>query len=182
MRRDRLAGNGGTDEKAMRRKSFRVIGIAGAKESGKSTIANLLVRENFYQLREMSQPIRWLFGDATGRKADPQRIPRDRDALNEMGKTLRYFLGEDVFIRMALASVPFMEDTGTPGIVIPGIRFKCEVDAIHEAGGEVWKVTRPGYTPDGSMYEPTDLDNDKVIYNNGTEHELGLVVRDMLNG
>jgi hypothetical protein len=60
-------------------------------------------------------------------------------------------------------------------VVADDVRFPNEADAIHDLGGEVWQIVRPGAPGAGSHASETGLPVDyldKHILNNGTISDL----------
>lgn len=68
--------------------------------------------------------------------------------------------------------------------VITDCRFPNEADAIRRAGGDVIKVVRPslqqGVDLHASETSIDEIEPDHMILNNGTRHDLGLKVREIL--
>jgi len=70
------------------------------------------------------------------------------------------------------------------GIVFSDVRFLNEAEAIREAGGVIWRVTRPGIADSGGVANhPSEVEQDKInpdliIANVGTLADLVLMVLD----
>jgi hypothetical protein len=68
------------------------------------------------------------------------------------------------------------------GVVIPDVRFSNELAAIRKAGGEVWRIIRPGAGLSGeaahhaSEHGIEDGDCDRIILNDGTLGDLRYTV------
>lgn len=142
------------------------------------------------------------------RRAEPpvgRKGPILREALQRLGTEWARALDEDVWVRKTLRMADHLlalgglgydpvrglfidhEPCPTPaGVVIPDVRFDNEAAAIRAAGGEVWKVVRPGVEGGaflgggvvGHTSEAGVSDDliDRVLMNTGTLSDLqGLV-------
>ena len=70
-------------------------------------------------------------------------------------------------------------------IVITDVRFKHEVKAIREMGGQMWKVHRPSLVSEDTHLSETEIDNleyDILITNDGSISDLYKKVEENLNG
>lgn len=69
-------------------------------------------------------------------------------------------------------------------VVIPDTRFSNEIEAVQNAGGELWRVERPGLADDGdkhvSEHEWRSVTPDRLILNDGTLADLNDRVREIL--
>lgn len=68
-----------------------------------------------------------------------------------------------------------------PGVVIPDVRFRNEVAAIRDAGGQVFRIVRPGagltgetaaHASEVQQFGIADAELDAVIVNDGTVDDL----------
>lgn len=75
------------------------------------------------------------------------------------------------------------------GVAIPDVRFRNEIKAVHEAGGKVIRVFRPGAGLDGSgalhvseteQAGIPDVAFDAVLHNTGTLQDLRAKVREFI--
>lgn len=72
---------------------------------------------------------------------------------------------------------------GVDVLCVTDVRYPNEADRVHELGGEVWEIIRPGTESDGHSSE-IPLESSKVdmaVYNGYTIEELYQVVDDLLS-
>lgn len=154
-----------------------LIGLVGAKRSGKDTFAGLLAEEHGFRrlafadrLKAVAYASDPLIPDpATGLLASLGQIvrlsswetaketPEVRRFLQNLGVAVRKHLGESAWIDPVIAEALTLRLDGygslgeyAPGtpVVITDVRFPNEVDAIRNSGGVIVKVVRPGIVPD----------------------------------
>lgn len=114
-----------------------------------------------------------------------------RQYLQHVGNEARNLFGDYFWVdqvtplgRSALKRV--WEDTrySTPDYAcITDLRYPNEAERVHELGGFVIEVLRPGTASDGHASEqplPTEL-VDYVIHNDATLYDLAIAVEDVLN-
>jgi len=99
---------------------LRVIGIVGLPASGKGEFSRVA--------REMGIPV-VVMGDVIRRKAAEEGIPEDDTRLGGIGHRLREEHGMDAIARF---TIPAVEATGAPLVVIDGIRGDAEVQAFRQ--------------------------------------------------
>lgn len=97
---------------------MRVIGVVGLPASGKGEFSRIA--------REMGIPV-VVMGDVIRRKAAEEGIPEDDTGLGGIGNRLREEHGMDAIARF---TIPAVEATGAPLVVIDGIRGDAEVQAF----------------------------------------------------
>jgi dephospho-CoA kinase len=97
---------------------LRVIGVVGLPASGKGEFSRIA--------REMGIPV-VVMGDVIRRKAAEEGIPEDDTGLGGIGNRLREEHGMDAIARF---TIPAVEATGAPLVVIDGIRGDAEVQAF----------------------------------------------------
>ena len=92
-----------------------------------------------------------------------------------MAQTTRLFAANDFFVKRL-----FENWDGAP-IVIADVRYKHEVDAIHERGGITIKITRQGVTRHEIEFTVDELETTYQVTNDGALdgllrqiHSLGL--------
>jgi len=139
--------------------SGRLIGLCGPAGAGKNTVAELLIdsdRCTFHQLA-FADPIYECISVITGisvaglqqRDAKEAVIPWLGQSPRQMLQTLgtewgRETVNSQIWIRIAIErAIPHLA-VGR-GVVITDVRFTNEAQAIVDAGGEVWRVIRPGW-------------------------------------
>ncbi len=156
-----------------------VIGLTGYARSGKNTIAEEFVNnaqfeqagfaDNLKSILYSLNPYIFNYGlyvrlqnvvDGVGWD-EAKSIPDVRELLQRLGtEGGRTALGENVWID-GLFNKPHEAK-----IVISDLRFKNEADAIHERGGYVIRIDRPGVGPaNGHSSENIDFDVDYVVKN-----------------
>jgi hypothetical protein len=136
-----------------------LIGLCGPAGAGKNTLAELLTdsdRCSFHQLA-FADPLYECISVITGisvaglqqRDAKEAVIPWLGKSPRQMLQTLgtewgRETVNPHIWIRIAIErAIPHLA-TGR-GVVITDVRFDNEAQAIVDAGGEVWRVIRPGW-------------------------------------
>lgn len=136
--------------------ALKLIGLAGKKQSGKTTVANYLMSAHHFIQVPFSQPIKWALADLlVARNAPDNLIDAYVDgALKELpteylgGKSPREFmqrygdLGRELtkgfWVDIAMRASSEMK----ANIVIPDVRFPDEVAAIRRHGGTVFYIDR----------------------------------------
>ena len=178
-----------------------LIGLVGAKGSGKTTVADWLVSHHgFVNVgfadalktevircfpRLLALEAQYWHGDAiaegltTLERAIEQLVwvqkpERVRLLLQEFGTEVRRSDDPGYWVRRWLASArPLLQSQKQ--IVVPDIRFRNEVRIVTELRGILVNLTRPGYEGDSHQSE-RDLDGwnewDRTIQNTGTLEDL----------
>jgi len=149
----------------------KIIGLAGRARSGKDTVATLFGKT--HRVVRFAQPIKEavkaLYGwsgiametdikDAV----DPNWGVSPRSAMVHVAQTTRMFVANDFFVKRLFDSWE-----GDP-IVIPDVRYKHEVDAIHARGGITIKITREGIHKHDIEFTVDELETTYEITNNGS--------------
>jgi hypothetical protein len=135
-----------------------LIGLCGPAGAGKNTVAELLTDSNggpFAQIA-FADPLYECVSTITGL---PVAKLKDRDVKEEvipwLGKSPRQMLQTlgtewgrgtvhpEIWIRIAMERAARHQTIN--GVVITDVRFDNEAQAVIDAGGEVWMVTRPGW-------------------------------------
>jgi hypothetical protein len=159
------------------------IGLIGYAGSGKSTVADILCREYGYVRRPFAYtlkamavtlgiPVEIVEGDAEA-KAKPLDILGGRTARHAM-QTLgtewgRMCMGENFWVDRWKAGAP----KDNPLVVVDDVRFHNEVKAIHDLGGIIVRIERPGIVPGSHASEQIEsLEFDHRIVNDGTKDDL----------
>lgn len=179
-----------------------IIGVMGFARSGKDTTAEILVRKYGFtrmgfadQLRRFAlacDPIIYWSEtgtyhrlsdvvEAVGWDTAKDEYPEVRRLLQKIGtEGGREIFGETAWVDALFRSVP--EDVER--LVVPDTRFFSEYEGIHNLGGEVWRVTRPGYGPlndHASEMEQINIPEDHIVLNDGDLIDLEAHI-DMLAG
>jgi hypothetical protein len=135
-----------------------LIGLCGAAGAGKNTVADFLADSSggpFVQIA-FADPLYECVSTITGLSVS--RL-KDRDVKETvipwLGKSPRQLLQTlgtewgrgtvhtEIWIRIAMERAGQHLDFNS--VVITDVRFDNEAQAIVDAGGEVWRVTRPGW-------------------------------------
>jgi len=146
-----------------------LIGLSGYAQSGKDATAKILV-DNFgfvrYAFADKLKELATRLHYWSGIKDELGRLH-----LQYLGDQIRQVLGEDVWINAL-----FNDADQTKDIVISDVRYTNEIHAIHNRGGLILRINRPGVDrindhisenlpPHSSLY-------DGYITNNGTLYDL----------
>lgn len=184
-----------------------IIGLAGYAQSGKDTVAHILIKKYGFKrvafadkirelLYEMDPPVPVGVGsekhvvglqnyvDIYGWDVAKQHAVV-RSMLQNLGVGARKVFGDEFWVAQALQQVHFEENW-----VITDVRFTNEANRIKQYdNAQLWRVTRPGVEAVNSHVSEHDLDNykeDVHLHNAGTLDELELLVQTrigpLLNG
>lgn len=180
---------------------FRVIGLAGRKGAGKSAVAKLLVNEYGFSEAAFADPLKKGLQQLLGLEEDQLWGPR-KDTIDPtwgvQPRQLLQYLGTEVFRDQLPQLFDWKDRRRSPWvfrmrrelerrwaedprkyIVISDIRFPDEAAFVHELGGRVWQVERPGqigldfHESEGR----TDFPVDENLHNTGTLEDLHTKVR-----
>ncbi len=144
-----------------------LIGLTGYAQHGKDTIAQVLVDEYGFRQVAFAEPLKRLayelnptvegigrlqsIVDAEGWDKAKQ-WPEVRRLLQVLGTSARDILGPDTWVhaaeRVILAS--------GPDVVVSDCRFHNEFRFIARMGGELWRVTRPGFDNGVGIDHPSE--------------------------
>jgi len=169
-----------------------LIGLCGPAGAGKNTVAELLADGLFRQVA-FADPLYQCISTITGlpvsqlqdRAVKEAVIPwlgkSPRQMLQSLGTEWgRDLIHQEIWIRITLERMQDDLAAGR-GVVITDVRFDNEAAAIVAAGGEVWKVTRPGWrclSDDAATHSSEDGVSDhlitRIIDNSGSLDDLKL--------
>lgn len=159
-----------------------LIGIAGHKRSGKTTLANMLAAKHKFYHTSFAAPLRAFICDildiSLQQLEDEKEKPIDwldgvtpRHMLQTVGTEWgRAMVHPDLWVRSALRRT-----ADHHGTVISDVRFENEAYAIHAAGGKVLRLSYPGVVlADQHVSEKPipDCLVDAEISNQGTKEDL----------
>jgi hypothetical protein len=180
-----------TDEELGITPNYNLIGLTGYAQSGKDTVASILVEKYGYTRIAFADKIRdFLYGinpmvacSPTGYLQDlvnlvgwdnAKQEPQVRRLLQDLGISARELLDENIWITTALGKVD-KDDR----VVVTDVRFKNEAMMIKLMGGQLWRVKRVGFGPVNEHVSESELDGYKVnqiFVNNGTLEDLEVLV------
>jgi dephospho-CoA kinase len=155
--------------------THKIIGLAGRARSGKDTVATLFGRT--HRTVRFAQPIKEAVKALYGWSdiaveteikdfVDPHWGVSPRSAMQHVAQTTRLFVANDFFVRR------LFDSWEGDAIVIPDVRYKHEVDAIHARGGITIKITREGIKKHDIEFTVDELETTYQILNNGTLDDL----------
>ena len=180
-----------TDEELGVIPNYNLIGLTGYAQSGKDTVASILVEKYGYTRIAFADKIRdFLYGinpmvacSPTGYLQDlvnlvgwdkAKQEPQVRRLLQDLGISARELLDENIWITTALSKVD--KDAR---VVVTDVRFENEAMMIKLMGGQLWRVKRVGFGPVNEHVSESELDGYKVnqiFVNNGTLEDLEVLV------
>jgi hypothetical protein len=152
-----------------------IIGLSGYARSGKDTVANYLVSNYGFKKISFADPMREALYrlDPRIEIADMQGVslaqavdglgwenlkvdsPDVRGLLQRMGTEVgRNMFGENIWVDLALKEAAKYDK-----VVFADVRFKNEADAVLEANGALWRVSRTGFEAVNSHISEHDLDD-----------------------
>lgn len=165
-----------------------LIGLTGRKQSGKSTVASVLVSEHGFAECSFAAPIRKFtanlldltLSELEAEKEEPihwlDNKVTPRQIMQRMGTEFgRQMVHPDVWVRHCLNEVTNYARRRVP-VVISDVRFENESRAIRQAGGFIIHVQRSDLGVQTDMHVSETplpmLFGDRVISNNGTVDDL----------
>lgn len=176
----------------------RLIGLAGAKESGKDEVADHMVRSHGWMRKFFSAPLleHMMILDPLIQLDHPvhvytagtvlplseilehesytmaKRHREFRRLLQVYGTDIiRHKIGEDYWVR-AMKQEICSAWSGGRDVVVTGVRFDNEAAMIRRLGGIVLEVVRPGYGGDDPHVSEQGVHADETIMNDGTLNDL----------
>lgn len=166
-----------------------IIGLSGYAQSGKNTVADILVdHHGFIQLafadviRDFIYEINPLVScSPTGYLQDlvnlkgwdeAKQEPQVRKLLQSTGVAGRNMIDEYLWVALTLSQI---KDPQEGRYVITDVRFPNEAAALTAQGGQLWRIERPGVDAVNDHVSETALDAwvfDETIINDGTIEDL----------
>jgi len=170
-----------------------IIGLTGYAQSGKDTVADILVENYGYQRVAFADPIRDLLYEANPMLKEGYRVqglvdvygwdrvkvdyPEARDLLQRLGVGARKTFGEDFWIEQALKGLKLF---GNANYVITDVRFPNEAIAIRKYdNAQVWRIKRNGVNAVNQHVSETAMDGEKVdqiFMNTGSLEDLKTLI------
>lgn len=153
-----------------------IIGLAGAKQSGKTTLAKFLEHECGFLHVSFAHPIRKFVADLCGTDIEGLELIKEVPQPNLGGRTPRHAMqtlgtewGRDMIWQDLWTNrVKRLASETNQSVVISDVRFPNEIDVIHKTGGVVLEITRPDLVVNLDLHasETHDLAVDNHILNN----------------
>jgi hypothetical protein len=168
-----------------------IIGLTGYAQSGKDTVASILVEQYGFtrvafadKIREFLYEtgpdyLRYLVDEVGWEKAKQNKTVREM--LQNTGVGARKVFGEDFWIYEALKNVE-----STKNYVITDVRFINEAVWIRETyDGLLWRIRRTGVTAVNSHVSESQMNGysvDQTFLNNGTIEDLSESIKARMVG
>lgn len=161
-----------------------IIGLSGYAQSGKDTVAGMLIGLHGYNNRAFANPMREalyvlnpiVISDLGGQDRLQHIVDEHgweyakkytdaRRLMQVIGTEVgRKMFGEDFWVKQAFKGISIDDK-----IVFTDVRFPNEAQMVKDFNGQVWRVIRPGYSPVNDHPSESAMDDwafDKVIMNN----------------
>jgi hypothetical protein len=171
-----------------------IIGLTGYAQSGKDSVANVLVEQYGYTRVAFADKIRELLIETNPLIRDGFRVesvvsaygwdqakilfPEIRYLLQSLGVGARKLFGPQFWVHEAMKTM-LNEPRTDLNYVITDVRFTNEADMIKANHGQLWRIKRPGVGAVNAHVSESDMDGykvDKILSNGGTLEELELLV------
>lgn len=136
-----------------------IVGVTGYKGSGKSEVARILVNRHGFTRMRFAERLKLACKAMGASHAEVDGGLKEAPSAMLGGKTWRWamqslgtewgrkLLCDDFWVRQWKDAVAKLDPKAVYGVVVDDVRFPNEVDAVHELGGVVWRVDRPGNGP-----------------------------------
>ena len=180
-----------TDQELGITPNYNIIGLTGYAQSGKDTVASVLVEKYGYSRIAFADKIRdFLYGinpmvacSPTGYLQDlvnlvgwdtAKQEPQVRRLLQDLGISARDLIDENIWVNAALNNVGKNER-----VVITDVRFENEAAMIKLMGGQLWRVKRTGIGPVNDHISESQMDGhkvDQIFVNNGSIEDLQVLI------
>lgn len=156
-----------------------IVGLAGYAQSGKDTVAGILVHRFGFRRLAFADALK-----AVALRVDPliamkvaehgwehaKRDLRHRLYLQNLGLAVREECGENVWVDAVMRQIGPADD-----VVISDVRFPNEAQAVVDRAGEVWRVERPGIVAPNdhiSEHALADWQYSRFVHNDGSLLDL----------
>ena len=164
----------------------RLVGLGYRKRAGKDSVAKFMVEDHGFTTLAFAGPLKeaakiifgWtdehVYGDLK-EVVDPYWGFSPRWALQHMGtEAMRKNIDDQIWVKATMRKVKPLLDAGQK-VVITDVRFPNEAQAIIDAGGELWRIDRPGLEPATHASE-TAMDGyehwHQTVHNDGALSDL----------
>jgi len=175
-----------------------LIGLIGYAQSGKDTLAKILVEDYGFKRVAFADKIRELLYELDPAVPTYNHVqtkiiglqnlvdvygwdhaksePHVRQLLQKLGVGARTLFGEDFWIREALRPIKDSEN-----IVVTDVRFKNEAEWIRSfEDSYIWRIKRAGVGAVNTHVSETELDGykaDQIFSNNGSIDDLRILLK-----
>lgn len=163
----------------------KIIGLTGPAGAGKDLVASMIPGSHRIAFADpLYQGLAAMLGIPEGvlRDRSSKELPladvglSPRQLLQSLGTDWgRRMVSPDVWLRVAFWRWEQATAAGHRIIVVPDVRFSNEARQIHDEGGEVWLVHRPGVAPVAAHASESGLplkSIDRLVSNAGTVDQL----------
>ena len=168
-----------------------IIGLTGYAQSGKDSVANILVENYGYQRVAFADPIRDLLYATNPMLKEGYRVqglvdvygwdrvkvdyPEARRLLQDLGVGARKTFGDMFWVQQALRQVNFEGN-----YVITDVRYPNEAKAIRTYDdSQIWRIKRTGIGAVNSHESESAMEGervDQIFLNNGTLEDLKVLI------
>ena len=180
-----------------------IIGLTGYAQSGKDTVAKILVDQYGYtriafadKIRDFLYETNPMYDSIAGEplfvKARVDRdgwekakqSPQIRRLLQNSGVAARKVFGDGFWVHEAMKT---MLDYPWPDMnyVITDVRFLNEADMIRANNGQIWRIKRIGVDAVNAHVSESQMDDypvDQIFTNNSSIEDLELMVKTRMQG
>jgi hypothetical protein len=179
-----------------------IIGLTGYAQSGKDTVAKILVDQYGYtriafadKIRDFLYETNPMYDSIAGEplfvKARVDRdgwekakqSPQIRRLLQTSGVAARKIFGDDFWVNQSLSGLNLF---GEANYVITDVRFENEADAIKKYdSSQMWRIKRMGVEAVNGHVSEHEMDKykvDQIFTNNGTLDDLAAMVKARMAG
>jgi len=154
-----------------------LLGIAGAKRSGKTLLASLLAERHGLAHLSFAAPIRAFVADLLGGTLDQLELEKETPIAWLEGVTPRHMMqtlgtewGRQMVCQQLWVRICMRKALLAGRAVISDVRFPNEAHAIHEAGGKVIRLLRWADASDSHISE-RPLDGSLIDYELANDSE-----------
>jgi hypothetical protein len=170
-----------------------IIGLTGYAQSGKDTVAKVLIENFGFERVAFADPIRKLLYemnpavkdgdyriqgvvDGYGWDVAKTAFPEVRRLLQDLGVGARKVFGEDFWVKQALNS-----HSPSDNVVVTDVRFTNEADYIKGfPEAQLWRIKRIGVGAVNGHVSERDMDGhavDQIFANNGSIGDLEALIK-----
>jgi hypothetical protein len=175
-----------------------IIGLTGYAQSGKDTVAKILVENYGYtrvafadKIREFLYETNPMYDSIAGEPVFVKtKVDRDgwenakqsahiRRLLQNSGVAARKVFGDSFWVHEAMKTM-LNDPRPDMNYVITDVRFLNEADMIRANNGQIWRIKRIGINPVNSHVSESQMDDypvDQIFTNNSTVEDLELMVK-----